>query len=269
MCFFDKGLFADGCICYNTFNSGGITFPEVVAVNKHLNKGILILTITVVGYFALFAFMRRDPSEPASAWIGAFPVVMIDAGHGGEDGGAASVSGVLEKQINLEIALRMEQVLAFCGMEPQMIRVTDQSVYSGNCETLSQKKVSDLKNRVKMINTSKPALVISIHQNHYTEAKYAGAQVFYAPTDGSKQLATILQEHLRRYLDPDNRRQIKAAETVYLMNQINCTGVLVECGFLSNPKEEQLLQDPNYQIKLVSAAAGAIIQYLSEGTSGI
>ena len=238
-------------------------------MNKHLNKGILIVALTVTCYFALYFFWTPESVEDAAALQTQLPVVIIDAGHGGEDGGTTSVSGVMEKFLNMEISQRLEQMLAFCGVETIMVRETDISVYSGNCSTLSEKKASDLKNRAELINRTPNAVVISIHQNHYHEARYRGAQVFYAPTDGSKLLAATVQDVLRTNLDPANRRQIEAADTVYLMNHIRCTGILLECGFLSNPQEDLLLQDPNYQIKLVSTVSGALLQYLSEGKSGI
>lgn len=202
----------------------------------------------------------------ASTDVSDAPVtIIIDAGHGGEDGGATSVSGVQESQLNLEISLRLEQLLALAGFHTSMIRETDTAVYSGNCSTITEKKVSDLKNRVATINAVPNGLVVSIHQNHFSESKYAGAQVFYASSDGSKALAGLMQARLREALAPSNRREPKAASSVYLMEHIECTGILIECGFLSNPQEDLLLQDTNYQKKLACAIGSALAEYLSKG----
>ena len=116
--------------------------------------------------------------------------VIIDAGHGGEDGGASSSSGTLESDLNLQIALRLEDLLHLLGYDTYMIRRTDISVYTSG-QTLSQKKVSDLKERVRIINETKNAVLISIHQNYFPESKYSGAQVFYAKTEGSSELRPI------------------------------------------------------------------------------
>ena len=142
-----------------------------------------------------------------------------------------------------------------------MIRASDHAVYSEDCDTITEKKVSDLKNRVHMVNSLYPSVLISIHQNHFSEEKYAGSQVFYAKTETSDALAATMQDLLRSVLDPNNKRSCKPADTVYLMEHIRCPGVLVECGFLSNREEEQLLQLPAYQKKICCAITGALISY--------
>ena len=116
-----------------------------------------------------------------------------------------------------------------------------------------------------MVKAAEPALLVSIHQNPFDESKYYGAQVFYAGTDGSKELAQLTQSLLRETLEPDNHRETKKADTVYLMEQIECTGILVECGFLSNPQEDQLLQQEDYQMKIACAIGSAVAQFLEEG----
>lgn len=189
------------------------------------------------------------------------PVVVIDAGHGGEDGGAISVSGVRESGINLEISLRLNDMLRFLGVDTRMIRTEDVSVYTEG-ETIAQKKVSDIRNRVAFVRDTPNALLVSIHQNHYSEGKYRGAQVFYAA--GSEALAERLQAVLITQVDPDNHRVCKPAQDVYLMEHVSCPAVLIECGFLSNYAEEQLLRDPTYQKKLAAAVAGGLLTYLEE-----
>jgi len=171
--------------------------------------------------------------------------VIIDAGHGGEDGGATSCTGVLESSLNLEIAIKLNDFLHLLGLNTLMIRDGDYSVYTKG-ETLGEKKISDLKERVRIINSTKNAILISIHQNYFSDSKYHGAQVFYASTNGSRELANALQDSLRR-LDTTNKRQCKMISGIYLLRNISCPGILVECGFLSNISEEALLRNNHYQ----------------------
>ena len=197
----------------------------------------------------------------ASAPISDRKTVIIDAGHGGVDGGATSCTGVLESQINLEIALKLDDLMHLLGINTSMIRTTDCSVFTEG-ETIAQKKVSDLKERVRIVNSVDNGLLISIHQNHFSNDKYSGAQVFYAQTDGSKQLAGNLQKTLIQTINPDSHRAIKKADSVYLMQHIHCTGILIECGFLSNSREEYLLRDDVYQNKLCSVIATTVSNHL-------
>ena len=197
----------------------------------------------------------------ASAPISNRKTVIIDAGHGGVDGGATSCTGVLESQINLEIALKLDDLMHLLGINTSMIRTTDCSVFTEG-ETIAQKKVSDLKERVRIVNSVDNGLLISIHQNHFSNDKYSGAQVFYAQTDGSKQLAGNLQKTLIQTINPDSHRAIKKADSVYLMQHIQCPGILIECGFLSNSREEYLLRDDVYQNKLCSVIATTVSNHL-------
>lgn len=202
-------------------------------------------------------------SVPALAAARA-PVLVIDAGHGGEDGGAVSPSGASESGINLAIAQRLDLIAGLMGVECVMLRTQDVSLHGADAATLRQKKVSDLHNRVDAINGIEGAVLISIHQNSYPDPRYRGAQVFYAPTQGSQELAETLQETLRASLDPDNRRKAKQIpDTIYLMNHVRCTAALAECGFLTNPQEETLLLSGNYQTKLAAALAGGYLRFLT------
>ncbi len=187
--------------------------------------------------------------------------VIIDAGHGSPDGGATSCTGVLESQFNLEIALRLRDLMELLGIQTLMIRDTDHSVYTQG-STIAQKKVSDLKERVRIVNSTENATLVSIHQNLFPDAKYSGAQVFYAKTTGSHELANQLQNAFIQSINHDSHRQAKKADGIYLMQNINCTGILVECGFLSNPNEEYLLRTDTYQKKLCSVIATTLSNYL-------
>lgn len=228
-------------------------------------KLVLLAVLTTATVFtAIFAGLDLVQSRQVAAMQEQPPVIVIDAGHGGEDGGAVAQGGIKESHLNLAIAQRVDDFLVFCGFETKMIRDSDISVHDESARSISQKKVSDLHNRVRTVNETPGALLLSIHQNKFPESRYFGAQVFYAGTNGSKELAQRLQQTLIAVADPANHRQAKAADTVFLMNKIQCTGVLVECGFLSNADEKAKLQDPTYQKKLTLAMATGLTGWLDE-----
>ena len=187
------------------------------------------------------------------------PVIIIDAGHGAPDGGTTGVSGVKEDEVNLAISRRLEALLTLIGCDAIMTR------NDGNCiategDTIRQKKQSDLHNRVAMVNGQASAVVVSIHQNHFPDGRYSGPQVFW--TDGGVELANTLQTALTEALSPGSRRSAKRSTGVYLMEHIEHPGVLVECGFLSNPQEERLLASPEHQKKIASVLAAVLADYV-------
>ena len=187
---------------------------------------------------------------------------ILDAGHGGEDGGAVSGTGVSESHINLDIVRKLDILLGFLGAPTIMTRTEDISIHDATAKTLREKKVSDLKNRVEITNRYPHAALVSIHQNTYPEKRYRGTQVFFAPTSGSKELAHLIQQTIVSTLQPENNRQEKLIpNTVYLMNHIKNRAILVECGFLTNPEEDQLLRNSEYQKKLaMTLSSGLILQ---------
>ena len=203
-----------------------------------------------------------DQTVTTMAWEESRHCIVVDAGHGGEDGGASSCTGKLESEYNLEISLRLAQVFHLLGYDTKMIRTTDTSVYTKG-ETLAQKKVSDLKERVRIVNSMPNSVLVSIHQNTFSDARYSGAQVFYGAGQGSEALAKQLQENLVKTLNPGSNRACKPAQGIYLMEHAERPGVLVECGFLSNAQEEAQLSDPEYQKKLSAVIALTIAGYLS------
>ena len=188
--------------------------------------------------------------------------IIIDAGHGYPDGGATSCTGVLESDLNLEISLRLYDLFHFMGARAVLTRETEDSIYTEGT-TIAKKKISDTRNRVAFINNYQNAVVFSIHQNHFYESKYAGAQVFFAKTTGSDMLAKELQRALVNGLDTSDTRKAKKASGVYLMEHIHHPGVLIECGFLSNSREEGLLRSSAYQEQLCGVIATGYMQYLN------
>lgn len=190
--------------------------------------------------------------------------IVIDAGHGGVDGGAVSCSGKNESSFNLQIALRLNDLMHLMGYDTVMIRSTDTSVYTSG-QTIAQKKVSDLKQRVTIVNRTQNAVLVSIHQNTFPESQYSGAQVFYSKSSGSEELAKLLQEELVACLNPGSSRKAKQGSGIYLLDKTTAPGVLVECGFLSNPQEEQALRTPEYQKKICCVISAAVARFLASG----
>ena len=220
----------------------------------------LILCVAVAGWGSgsITASVQNQP-------VGREHTVIIDPGHGGIDGGATSCTGVLESAFNLQIALKLNDLLRLLGYDTVMIRTTDTSVYTeGN--SIAAQKVSDLKERARTVNETENAILVSIHQNTFSDSRYSGPQVFYADTQGSKALAEILQTDLNAALGSESKRICKEAESVYLLQNIERTGVLIECGFLSNPQEEAKLRDEGYQQKLCAVIASGLTDFFNSGS---
>ena len=215
------------------------------------------LLTAIIGDRAVTALAQTQPLPRSRVYV-------IDAGHGGIDGGATSCTGILESQLNLEIALRLDDMMHLLGHDTLMIRTTDKSVYtSGN--TIAAQKVSDLKQRVKTVNEQDNGILISIHQNTFPDSKYCGAQVFSATDTDSMEAAIKLQKELVRVLNPGSNRKSKKADGIYLMEHITRPGVLIECGFLSNVEEEAKLRSSAYQKKLCAVIGTTLSAHFGEG----
>jgi len=184
-------------------------------------------------------------------------VIVIDAGHGGYDPGKPGKHGKDEDELNLEIAQKLKELIEHTGGIAVMIREDD---------SLSDSSLSkDLKNRVLKANQVEGDVLISIHQNSFSQSKYKGAQVFYQQnSEKGKLLAELIQEELRKTLDPNNDRMAKSSNSYYILRNAKMPAVIVECGFMSNPEEERLLNDPNYQYKIAWAIYKGIIAYFQK-----
>ncbi len=185
---------------------------------------------------------------PKKEWV-----IVIDAGHGGEDGGTSNADGtVLEKDLNLDIAGKLYTLLSSNGIPCKLTRTADELLYDKNADHQGRKKQMDLAARREIAETTENALFVSIHMNSYTAAQYSGLQVWYSPNnDFSETVAQTIQSNAKAMLQPENNRQIKAAgSNIYLLYHLQCPAVLVECGFLSNPEEAQKLNDPAYRDEL-------------------
>lgn len=189
------------------------------------------------------------------------PCVVIDAGHGGDDPGKVGINGALEKDINLQIALMLKDYLEMNDVRVVMTREDENGLYDAGA---SNKKVQDMKKRIALIEETAPVITVSIHQNSYPEEYVQGAQVFYY--NGSKkgeQLADSIQKQMVKILDPENKRQIKANDSYYLLKKTDTPIVIVECGFLSNQTEAEKLCTEEYQDKVAWAVHMGILQYLN------
>ena len=193
--------------------------------------------------------------------------VVLDAGHGGSDGGAVSCTGARECEINLAITQRLDDLLHLLGCPTLQLRQGDTDLASADAASISEKKVTDLKNRVARINQQADGVLVSIHQNQFSQSQYRGAQVFYAPNTESRAFAALMQQNLRAGLDPANKRECKPGSGIFLLEKIECPGILVECGFLSNPDEEALLRSKDYQKRLAAVLAGSITAFLAGRTA--
>jgi len=225
--------------------------------------------VTICAFFIVAAPFLYYPEEPiAAASSGLFSeekFIILDVGHGGEDGGAIGAGGIVEKDINLSITLKTAKFLRFFGYDVKLTRKTDIMTCDEGLDTQRERKISDIKNRLAMLNDSQCLCFISIHQNIFG-GDARGAQVFYSKNEPeSKKLAETLQYGISSLLQPENKRVIKeATKDIYLLHHAENPAVLVECGFISNSKEAALLSEDGYQNKMAFAIAFSSVKHLTE-----
>jgi len=188
------------------------------------------------------------------------PVIIIDAGHGGIDGGATGADeNIVEKNINLQIALKLKRLFKISNCEVILTRETDIML---NDDGVKKRKASDLSNRVKIANKYPGAIFISIHMNKYPQSQYKGMQIFFSQNNlDSVNLAELLKKNNKSYLQPDNNREIKRGKDMYVLENIKIIGILIECGFLSNHEEANLLITDNYQNKLAKIIFASVVEF--------
>jgi N-acetylmuramoyl-L-alanine amidase len=236
-------------------------------MNRRLRRrGIMVLGMAVVLTAAGLIFGALDRTLETRA-VGlpttTKPVVILDPGHGGVDGGA-SANGIVEKELNLAIARKVREMCVLFGFDVRMTREEDISIHDEDKTTIRDQKNSDLKNRLEIMTAQPGSVVVSIHMNKFPQSRIQGAQVFYAPkSQGSDMLAQIIQDNVRTLIQPDNTRQIKRADSsLFLLynNTVN-PAVLVECGFISNPEEAALLQEEDYQDRMAFTICCSLLQF--------
>lgn len=238
---------------------------KIVASKKAKTRFLLFVTLfTILGTLATgSAVISKRMAVDASIQNTSFQTVIIDAGHGGPDGGTSADDGTLEKEINLQIALKLDEILRSMGIKTVMVRTEDISIHDGTAKTIRQKKVSDIKNRLKIINETENSIFVSIHQNHFSDSKYSGTQVFYSKNNPlSNKLAESIRLPIISYLQTDNTRETKQSGTeIYLLYHAKSPAVMVECGFLSNQNETNNLKDEKYQQKIAFLISLGIVDY--------
>ncbi|MEG1730060.1 MAG: N-acetylmuramoyl-L-alanine amidase [Oscillospiraceae bacterium] len=231
-------------------------------------KSVILFSIALfLLLLALFFinFSNNEQDAALSVFDEQMPMVLvIDPGHGGEDGGAVSKEGTLESQINLDISRRIAALAGFTGTACVLTRESNEIDYPAEAKTVARRKAYDLKARAKLINATDGGVLISVHQNHFTHSSPHGPQVFYATTEGSNELGSQVQLALNTALLPENRRLASpVAKNIYLFKHVSCPAVLAECGFLSNPLEAKLLATESYRLKISFALICAFFQYSS------
>ncbi|MBR4887578.1 MAG: N-acetylmuramoyl-L-alanine amidase [Clostridia bacterium] len=229
---------------------------------KSVTLYVVIFTCMLLTMLHLVtASIERISQTADSLRIGA-PVIVIDAGHGGEDGGAEA-NGVLEKDINLQIAQILEVLLRTNGFDVLMLREEDIDLGDDTLETVRERKVSDLKRRAELVKEAGNCILISIHQNYFEEPQYSGAQAFFSPQNPkSELLGDFIQTAVKGHLQANNKREIKPGANIWLLEHVSVPAVLVECGFLSNSEEAVLLSTKEYQQQIALCIFGGVCDYL-------
>ena len=208
-------------------------------------------------------------SKEKSIQIVALPVsnkvIILDAGHGLPDQGAESKNGVTENAINLVITLKVQKLLEQAGATIILTRSDENGIYDLDKNTLREKKVSDIKNRVKIGNNSSANIFVSIHLNKIPQSEYSGWQTFFKKNDeNSRKLAKLIQTNLNEAIQKENKRKEHVITGKYIVDHVEIPTVIVECGFLSNPEEEELLQIDEYQDKIAWGIYTGIMDYFNE-----
>lgn len=234
-------------------------------MNRHLMTGFLAtaaVLLAAAGAFLWAADGVHGSVTQSVSTLESAPVIVIDPGHGGEDGGAVGADGTLEKDLNLSVAETLAELLRTAGFDVRMTRTDDRmlyDLYGDQTEYSGKKKTFDLKNRLRFAREENAALFVSVHMNLFPQPQYSGLQVYYAKTEGSRAAADAVQSYARQYLQPQNTRQTKqASSSIYLLHRADRPAILIECGFLSNEAELSHLRDETYRRQLALVIACAI-----------
>lgn len=228
-------------------------------------KSMIHITLTLAIFFAIMViYISNQPvADVDLADAQRIPLLIVDAGHGGEDGGAVAQDGTMEKDINLRIALQMQALSKMFGMDCIMTRIEDEDLADHTLETIRKRKISDINARMKILQDHPDAIYIGIHQNQYSDESINGLQVFYSPNNAvSKSLAQAMQSYTAENLQITNNRNIKAAgDNIYLLYHAQLPAVMVECGFISNPDELKKLQSASYGTQISMCILGGLLNY--------
>lgn len=236
-------------------------------VNRKIFVGTLFFacSIAAIGGAAVLSDKISENAIPTSlvSQQQELPIIILDAGHGGFDGGCVSVDGVPEKGINLSILLRVRDLLRISGYEVEVTRDSDISIHDSGIEGIANQKSSDMDNRLELFNKYDNAVCISIHQNQFTDPVYNGAQMFYSATDSQNEMLAKSLQSSFQVLQPENKREIKlCGKELFLCYYSENPTVMVECGFLSNPEEAALLNTEEYQQKVAMTIFNGINNFV-------
>ena len=233
--------------------------------NKHTILTVLFCFVFIILFSFTFFYFFYDINRTVvlSKNFSEFPVIIVDAGHGGEDGGAIALDNSAEKNYNLDIALRLQKILSLNGYNVIMTRSDDVMTCDEGLKTIRSKKVSDIRNRFKIIESNPDAVFVSIHQNKFSDTTQHGTQVFYSGNNSeSNVLADSIQKTVVENIQPDNKRQTKKSGTeIFLLYHSEIPSVLVECGFISNNEDLQKLKTEEYKLQMAMLIADGIIKY--------
>lgn len=245
-------------------NASETSSPLRFTVGYLFFTGLFVL-LTLI----LLFFMEHGENSAVTGTAGAnspiMPCIVLDAGHGGEDGGAVGVDGLLEKTVNLKVAQMLQDMFRLAGIPVVMTRTEDKMLNDPDAAVSGKRKMTDLRSRLKLVQGTPEGILVSIHMNSFSQAQYHGLQVYYSPRHrDSAILAEAVQEQVKTYLQPDNSRKIKPADSsIYLLAHCDRPAVLIECGFLSNPDECAKLGNDEYLGELSTVIFSAICHYLS------
>ncbi len=231
----------------------------MLVLNK---KGILIITMCLVLSFCFAGLKKENETISVVALPVENKVIILDAGHGSPDEGASSNEGITEASINLSIALKVQNLLEEAGSTVILTRSDENGIYDEGSNSIREKKVSDIKNRVKIGNESSADIFVSIHLNKIPQQQYWGWQTFFKKgNENSKRLAECLQSGLNETIQKENKRESLKIENIYIVDHVEIPVAIVECGFLSNEEEEKLLPTEEYQNKLAWGIYVGIMNY--------
>lgn len=243
----------------------------MIVINK---KRMLLIVFTLIMSISVCQMNTKNiekvnkyiENKENTKMVNAVPVsnkvIVIDAGHGNPDGGAVGNTGTIEADINLKIALKLQKVLEESGAVVILTRSDENGIYDNEEESIGKKKVSDIKNRVKIGNKSSADIFVSIHLNKLEQKQYDGWQTFYKKSsDDGKKLAECIQNALNENMDKENNRIAKNIDNVYIIKNVEIPTTIVECGFLSNYEEEEKLRKEEYQDKLAYGIYIGIMNY--------
>jgi len=236
-----------------------VSGKKTISISLQLIAIGLLIAILMIGLISISRKSHKQKINMHTSYKSKITVV-IDAGHGGEDGGASDKSGILEKDLNLSVAKKLEELFSSAGIPTIMTRTEDKLLYDPNDDYKGRKKILDMHERVRIVSECENPVFISIHMNSFPEEQYSGLQVYYSSNDPiSKELAEKVQSNVRSLLQKENERKIKCGKDIFLLDRISAPAILIECGFLSNAKEAAMLSDKSYQSHLAFCIFYAVV----------